>query len=245
MSRNEGTCNNSLSREINFWNLNRNRNRQSEFNDALERELRNIGHQCFNNTDRSSSQNSNRCCCKEGLRRSLNIIMNPFIRSLIDLTSFRLIGQNAATSSDTTIKSVTNCNETTITFSDPETTAVNNTTICDLVAIQFDLGDTDIGDIDTLPELIAFFTRIIQRILPKMNTDRFCCKEETSCRCNQSKASFFANSVGPVNIVLNTSAICSLLEDLTVITVNNNVVWFIDDSGTVTIACLTDIVAFG
>ena len=171
--------------------------------------------------------------------------MNPFIRSLIDLTSFRLIGQNAATSSDTTIKSVTNCNETTITFSDPETTAVNNTTICDLVAIQFDLGDTDIGDIDTLPELIAFFTRIIQRILPKMNTDRFCCKEETSCRCNQSKASFFANSVGPVNIVLNTSAICSHLEDLTVITVNNNVVWFIDDSGTVTIACLTDIVAFG
>ena len=54
MSKNEGTCDISLSREINFWNFNCNRNRQSEFNDALERELRNIGHQCFNNTDRSS-----------------------------------------------------------------------------------------------------------------------------------------------------------------------------------------------
>lgn len=252
MSKNEVTSETPVTRAVDFWDMNTARNtrtRDNDFNDELEREIRNIRRQCSTGRDRdrdNTRNTTNQCCCKEGLRRSLDILTQPFIRTLIDLTSFRLIGESTATSPGTTIKSVTNCNQSTITFSDPATAAVTMTTICDLVALQFDLAATPIGDIDTLPELIAFFSRIIQRILPEIDTDRFCCKEEENCCCNQSKAAFFANSVGPVNIVLNTtSGVGPLLTDLTVITVTDNVAWFIDSTGTVFIVCLTDIVAFG
>lgn len=246
MGRNDERSDSLVDRTLNFLGIDSNNTVQTGFNEELERDIRSCKHQC--SFDRSNtSQNDNECCCKEGFRRSLDIISRPTIKLFIEPDSFRLIGEHFATSAaGTSISNIGNCNSSAITFS-PAEAGLNQTTICDLVALQFSLIDPTGGTLDNLI-LNALFTRIIQRILPKMNVDKLCCKEESSCCCNQTKAAFLLEAFSNVNVLLNTSALTGAenpLTDVTVITVNNNVAWFIDSAGTVTIACLQDIAAFG
>ena len=186
------------------------------------------------------------CCCKDALKKSINLLLNPCLKNLINLSTFTLIGQNFATTEGaTTIKSIINCTDGIINFTD-ETGVLSFTTFCDLIAISFNLADVPIAGADTEEELRALFSIVVQKLLPKFNPDKYCCIPDEECCCNLSKAKFLANSISPVNIQLNTSALeVNPIINLTVITVTENIAWFINDDNTVVIACLDNIVALG
>lgn len=197
-------------------------------------------------SSRDSSDNRDRCCCKKAIKKSLDILLNPCIRTLIDLTSFTLIGQNFTTDpGNTTIKSISNCGDSLITFSDP-TGNLSITTLCDLVAIRFNLVPVASTPANSEDELMTMFTIMVQKFLPKINTKKFCCTHEDECCCNKTKASFLANSIGTVNVQINTSALeANPLLELSLITVTDEIAWFFDNNNNVIIICLDDIVALG
>lgn len=195
---------------------------------------------CFKTTDNSN------CCCKRALNRSIDLLLNPCLKNLINLTSFTLIGRNFVTDEGaTTIKSITNCTDSIINFSDA-TGTLSFTTFCDLIGISFNLADVPIASADTEEELRALFSIIVQKFLPKLDAEKYCCVPEDECCCNLSKAKFLSNSISPVNVQLDTSALSTNpIINLTVITVTENIAWFIDDDDTVLIVCLDNITALG
>ena len=201
------------------------------------------------NRDRDNRDRDNRdedCCCKQALKRSLNLLLDPCFKNLIDLTSFTLIGENFATAEGaTTIKSVSKCQDSVITFSDVDCD-LTMTTLCDLVAIEFNLVPFTNTNANSMEELITLFSLAVRRFIPPVNTKKFCCAPEEECCCNQSKASFLANSIGPVNILIDTNALSvNQLKELTVITVTKDIAWFVDPAFNIFIVCLDNIVALG
>ena len=185
------------------------------------------------------------CCCKNSLKKAFKILLDPCIKSLIDLTSFTLIGQNFATDENaTTIKSVSVCKNDAITYSD--STVLTQTTLCDLVAFNFRLKSAPVGCLKTNSEIDNAFIKAIGRLGNKKKTDDFCCKEEKGCCCNNSKAAYLAKSISPVSIVINSSALGSnQINNIQVIAIIDDVVWFFDASNRILyVVCLNNIVAF-
>lgn len=207
--------------------------------------------QCRSSRSNNNSNRNPSRCCKNALRESLDLLLSPFFKNIIDLTSFTLIGENFATrENDTTIKSISTCGDNNINFQDDSDFTI--TTICDLIAIKFRLlpvrgtrsGSSSSDDCDE--ELNNLITRIVQRNIPKIDSRENCCVEERGCTCNRAKASFLANSIGPVNIRLDTS-VRNLDEFLNVrvITVTNNIAWFFTEDNSILIVCLNSIVSLG
>ncbi|MDU1036829.1 MAG: hypothetical protein E7A30_11785, partial [Staphylococcus sp.] len=89
------------------------------------------------------------------------------------------------------------------------------------------------------------FIRAITRCIPPINPRSLCCVEDGSCCCNSSKALFLADSIGPVNLKISSSAFEEPLIGFTVITVTNNIAWLINDDNRVIIVCLDKIEQFG
>lgn len=188
--------------------------------------------------------NRNTCCCKRALRRSLDILLNPLIRSLIDLSSFTLVGNNFNTEDGaTTLKTVSNCSDGLVTYSDSNP-LFNSTTICDLVLVAFSLQPDD-GNNCFQGFNRDRFIRAITRCIPPINPRSLCCVEDGSCCCNSSKALFLADSIGPVNLKISSSSFEEPLIGFTVITVTNNIAWLINDDNRVIIVCLDKIEQFG
>lgn len=187
----------------------------------------------------------NSCRCKNSLKRSLDILLNPFIKSLINLTSFTLIGRNfITTNGGTTLKTVSNCNDGLITYSDPNNPAFNSTTVCDLVLIAFSLLEDDTTGFCP-GEIRERFINCITRCIPPINPRSLCRDGDNLQCCNKSKALFLSESIGPVNLKISSSAYPTPLYNFTVITVNNNIAWLINDDNRVIIVCLDDIEQFG
>lgn len=201
--------------------------------------------------DKGKNRDKDTCCCKEGLGEALNVLLSPQLRNLINLNSFQLRGQNFSTSLATTLISTSNCPDGVITYSDPtEPTAgglFNTTTLCDLTFVSFQL----LADAAGTP--VGFtnrdrFIEFIQRAVCSVDPNRLCGKHEEECCCNQGKASFLRNTLGPVNFRINSSATGAIVENVTVIAVTNNVAWFIDSALSqprAYIACLDQIVQLG
>ena len=121
--------------------------------------------------------NRNTCCCKRALRRSLDILLNPLIRSLIDLSSFTLVGNNFNTEDGaTTLKTVSNCSDGLVTYSDSNP-LFNSTTICDLVLVAFSLQPDD-GNNCFQGFNRDRFIRAITRCIPPINPRSLCCVED-------------------------------------------------------------------
>ena len=202
--------------------------------------------QSFERNERNERNENNRntCCCKRSLRRSLDILLNPLIRSLIDLSSFTLVGKNFKTKDgETTLKTVSNCSDGLVTYSDCNP-LFNSTTICDLVLVSFSLQPDD-GNNCFQGFNRDRFIRAITRCIPPINPRSLCCVEDGSCCCNSSKALFLADSIGPVNLKISSSAFTEPLIGYTVITVTNNIAWLINDDNRVIIVCLDNIEQFG
>lgn len=195
--------------------------------------------------NRSNKQmNFQGCCCKRGLKNSLDILLNPVIKNLVNLFSFTLVGEDFSTlDGATTLKTVSNCPDELITYSDPSDTEFTSTTLCDLVVVAFCL----LPDPTANPEITnrTRFIACIRRMLPSVNPKSLCCKENAECCCNISKALFLANAVGPVNIKVKSSAFTSPFIGYTVITVTDNIAWLINNSNRVIIVCLSDIQQLG
>lgn len=184
------------------------------------------------------------CCCKNSLRKAFKILLDPCLKSLIDLTSFTLIGQNFVTTEDsTTIKSVSVCKNDAITYSDD--TNLTLTTLCDLVGFNFTLNSAPVGCLTTDSEIDNSFIKAISRLSGKKNPDDFCCKEEKGCCCNNTKATYLAKSISPVTIFINSSALSTNpVDNLQVIAIIDEVVWLFDtDNRKVYVVCLNNIVA--
>ena len=82
----------------------------------------------------------------------------------------------------------------------------------------------------------------IEIIVPK---DKANDKKEEGCCCNNSKASYLANSVSPVSIFINSSALTTNpVSNLQVISVTDSIAWFFDtETRRVYVICLNNIVA--
>lgn len=196
------------------------------------------------NKNEKNERNRNTCCCKRALKESLDILLNPLMRNLIDLSSFTLIGKNFMTDDGaTTIKTVSSCSDGLITYSDSNP-IFNSTTICDLVLVAFSLIPYDENNC-----FQGFnrdrFIHAITRCIPPINPRSLCCVEDGSCCCNSSKALFLADSIGPVNLKISSSAFTTPLTGFTVITVTNNIAWLINDDNRVIIVCLDNIEQLG
>lgn len=184
------------------------------------------------------------CCCKNSLRKAFKILLDPCIKSLIDLTSFTLIGENFTTTEDaTTIKSVSICKNDAITYSD--STTLTLTTLCDLVAFSFYLNSASVACVKDDCEVANEFIRAINRLAGKKKPDDFYCKEEKGCCCNNTKAAYLAKAISPVSIIINSSALSpNLVENLQVIAIIDEVVWLFDATNRkVYVVCLNNIVA--
>lgn len=200
---------------------------------------------CSDNRSGFSRSNGSSCCCRNSLRESIELLTNDVIRNFIDLDSFTLIGENwASTVGQTTIRSFSECNDQTIIFSD--SSGFTRTTVCDLIGLSFNLINPCSTELCET-RLTDRFSSLIQRAIPRIDGRKNCCAVEASCCCNKSKASFLANSISPVNILVNTNSLMSnALCNLSVITVSDNLAWFIDlNNRTVYIFCLNEIVAMG
>lgn len=240
------TCDNGFNR------INEDQCRQTNDNNSCNNFFSNMRDDCCsddftsNRCNSRPSNNNNGCCCKRAMKRSLDILLNPSVRNLIDLTSFTLIGQNFTTDTGaTTIKSISSCGDSLITFSDA-TGNLSITTLCDLAAISFSLVPFTSTPANSEEELMAMFTVLIRKFLPKVNPKKFCCTPEDECCCNHSKASFLANSIGTVNVQVNSSTLDpNPVLNSSLITVTDEIAWFFDENNNVLIVCLDDIVALG
>ena len=205
----------------------------------------------FNNSEENDccskaphKPDGNSCCCKKHIRRAIELLLDPSIRNIINLTSFTLIGQGFNTTNGaTTLKSVSSCSDGLVTYTDanPIFTA---TTLCDIGAITFSLieDDTEIDcDITNRERFIRYIQRNVKTVDPK----QFCCGPEDDCCCNASKAQFLASSIGPINIRVNSSTFSTPLVGFTVIAVTKNIAWLINSSNRVLIVCLDQIVQLG
>lgn len=188
--------------------------------------------------------NQNSCCCKDALKRSFKLLLDPYIKSLIDLTTFTLIAPNYVTTENaTTIKSVSTCDNDSIFYNDD--TDLTLTTLCDLVGFNFTLNTAPVGCLTNNSEINNAFIKAISKAIPTINTEHLCCKKEEGCCCNNSKASYLANSVSPVSIFINSSALTTNpVSNLQVISVTDSIAWFFDtETRRVYVICLNNIVA--
>lgn len=184
------------------------------------------------------------CCCKKSMKYSLDLLLNQKIKPLIDLGTFTLIGQNFATKlCDTQLKTIPACSDGLITYNDGSD--YTSTTISDLIAFSFELNCDDVYDTETNAQAIQ---RLVRCFLPPVNPRCLCCSEDSGCCNNVAKSLILSDALGDININLNTSVekeCLPVLCDLNVITVSNNIAWFISNNKTIIVACLNNIVQMG
>ena len=183
------------------------------------------------------------CCCKDALRKSLQLLSNPLLSTFITPGSFRLIGDNFNTGVGT-LTSFSSCGDSTLTHTSSATPSVlTRTTFCDLIAINFTLVAAATPDL-ALDALVQLLTRSVERINPRY----YCCVDQEECCCNLGKGAILTTSMSPVTVGLNTSALSpNRIPNLTVLTVSKDIAWLIDTTvaaGTprpVYIVCLNNV----
>ena len=184
--------------------------------------------------------------CSEAIKESLDLLTTDAFKSFIDLNSFTLIGTNWSTDPDnTTIRSFNNWNDQTINYSD--SSGFNLTTCCDIIGFSFNLINSSACCQNDLCQtrIVERFTRLVQDSIPKIDGDLTCSNNGISC--NRAKAAYLANSISPVNILVNSNSMMNnALCNLTVITVTDNIAWFIgENTNKIYIFCLNQIVSMG
>ena len=174
------------------------------------------------------------CCCKESLRKALQILSNPLFDSLIDPATFSLVGDNFDTALGN-LSGISSCGDGSLTHTNAETSNVTKTTFCDIILIGFTLT-TDEGT-------LADFIKLLLKSVPKLDPKGLCCKENEGCCCNVTKASLLANTMSLVTVGFNTSALVpNTREGIRVLAVTKGIAWLYNTTlNRVYVACLNGI----
>ena len=180
----------------------------------------------------------NTCSCKKELKQSLDLLIKPSIKKLIDFDKFILIGDHFITGN---LKTISNCTDL-ITYANlidltkPKIPIYTSSTTCDLIGVLFSLKPCQGYE----------FIKSINKVVHSIDPNSICNAEDDEHSCNISKALFLIDSVGPVNIKVSSSAIdeTSFLQ-FNVIAVTNNIAWLINDNDEVLIICLNSIEQLG
>ena len=174
------------------------------------------------------------CCCKDALRKALQILSNPLFDTLIDPATFSLVGDNFDTGLGN-LSGISSCGDGSITLTNAETNVVTKTTFCDIILIGFTLTD----GAATLAEFIKLLLKSVTKIDPK----KLCCKDDDGCCCNTTKASLLANTMSLVTVGFNTSALVpNTRTGVRVLSVTKDIAWLFNTTNNrVYIACLNGI----